>query len=317
MAYSNIEWTEKTWNPVRGCTRVSAGCQNCYAERVAMRFSGPGMPYEGLVKIANRHPQWTGKIQLVEEKLSEPLHWRKPCRIFVNSMSDLFHEGVPDSYITDILNIIAICPQHTFQVLTKRPKRMMEFFASRTNTTHMAVNMKNLGLGVSVEDQETANERVPLLLKTPAAVRWVSYEPALASVDFTRIPNPGFAEGQTWYHALEGYAWESNGSDYYDVCNEGIKINWTVVGGESGPGARPFDIQWARDVVAQCKAAGVPCFVKQLGSAPHSEVDRISHRCDPLPKNSDGFWRYLNDKKGGDMAEWPEDLWVRQYPQTT
>lgn len=286
MATTKIEWTEKTWNPVRGCSLVSEGCRNCYAMRQARRFHGPGQPYEGLTHIVNGRPVWTGKVVCDESRLEDPLHWRKPCRIFVNSMSDLFHEDVPINFILSVFDIIERCPQHTFQVLTKRPERMKTIlngliwynagehnaaaFSPPNDYSALATAMgtgarklqplANFWLGVSVEDQETANERIPLLLQTPAAVRWVSYEPALAEVDFTGIPNPGFAEGQRWYHSLEGYAWESDG----DTCPEGIHLDWIVAGAESGLRARPANIDWFRLVRDQCVAAGVPFFLKQF-----------------------------------------------------
>lgn len=286
---TSIEWTEATWNPIRGCSRVSEGCRNCYAERVAARFSGPGQPYEGLAKwrtiggpecaVAThpeREPQWTGEVRFIEERLTDPFRWSKPKRIFVNSMSDLFHEKVKDEWIAEIFSIMARTPQHVYQILTKRPERMRQH--GRCNC--YSKPLPNVWLGVSVEDQKTADERIPPLLETPAAVRWVSYEPALGPVDFR------FSD----------------------------RLHWIVIGGESGPGARPFDIQWARDVIAQCKAAGVPCFVKQLGSAPVSVADKISHKGyrEHIP---DGLYRFLNDRKGGDPREWPEDLRVREYPK--
>lgn len=284
---TGIEWTDATWNPIRGCSRVSPGCENCYAERVAARFSGDGMPYEGLARIGKNGPRWTGKVRLIQDVLEEPLRWKKPRRVFVNSMSDLFHENLTDTEIGKMFGVMAVARRHTFQVLTKRPNRMQSWFSPR------APIIPNVWLGVSVEDQQRADERIPLLLATPAAVRFVSYEPALGPVD------------------LRPYL-------YGDVTPH---LDWVIVGGESGPGARPFDVAWARDVVAQCRAAGVACFTKQIGSAPtaRSEADL-----------SDSVWRALDitegqvffpvswrprDRKGGNMAEWPEDIRVREFPE--
>jgi len=172
---SKIQWTEKTWNPLVGCSRVSEGCRHCYAERTAFRLAACGRPqYKGLTKkTKNGEIHWTGKVRLLESALDKPLHWKKPSRIFVNSMSDLFHEKAEDSWIEHIFSVMAEAPQHTFQVLTKRPERMLEWIRRAR-----PVPLPNVWLGVSVENQEMAEERLPLLIQTPAAVRWVSYEPA-------------------------------------------------------------------------------------------------------------------------------------------
>lgn len=293
MTKTSIEWTDCTWNCVRGCTRVSRGCEHCYAEGVARRFAGPGQPYEGLVRLdAKGKPkaQWNGEVRFVTEKLAEPLSWRKPRRVFVNSMSDLFHEGVLDAQIDLVLAVMLLAPQHTFQVLTKRPERMRAYLSApdlydRVLRAAGTFRAKRPGLcavaisnpatsppwwiwwGVSVEDQRTADERIPVLLTLPAAVRWVSYEPALGPVDF---------------------AGEAG-------------IDWIVVGGESGPGARPFDLAWARSTIAQCRAAETACFFKQAGSNPM--LDGASVR--------------LLDRKGGDLAELPADLHVREWPDAS
>ncbi len=304
MGDTKIEWTDKTWNPTRGCTRVSEGCRNCYAERVAMRQIHDG--YRGLVQLANGHPQWTGVVRAMTGKsLEAPLHWKKPCRIFVNSMSDLFHEALSDEAIDRVFAIMALCPQHTFQVLTKRPARMLQW-ATRTRGNHCVEvvgvgtgnvrsgswidPLDNVWLGVSVEDQATADERVPLLLKTPAAVRFVSYEPALGPVDFSRIP----------IHKASGEEWDPvvtmNALNRASVFAP--RLDWVIVGGESGPGARPFDVQWAREIVTACSAAMVACFVKQMGAHVIQDGER----------------RIKRDKKGGDWHEWPHDVRVREFP---
>lgn len=329
---TSIEWTDKTWNPIRGCTRVSAGCVHCYAERQAARFAGPGQPYEGLVRISEkadgrREPRWTGAIRFVPEKLAEPLSWRKPARVFVNSMSDLFHEGVSDEQIAAIFGVMAACPQHTFQVLTKRPERMREWFewirCSPVSLGGPTVNagrgakwwareyvdaidvcarpwvwpLPNVWLGVSVEDQRTADERIPLLLDTPAAVWWVSYEPALGPVDFRE-----HLSGDSVGHETGGpQGWVS-----------GPGLDWIVIGGESGPGARPFDLAWARSTIEQARAAGVPVFVKQLGARPMERVDE-RHAMPPVTHKT----VTLRDRKGGDPSEWPEDLRVREWREVS
>ena len=313
---SKIEWTEKTWNPVRGCSIVSKGCTNCYAMKQAHRFSGPGGKYEGLTIMTNGGPVWSGDIRLVPEKLTEPLHWKQPRMVFVNSMSDLFHEGVPDEFIDKVFAVMALTPQHTFQVLTKRAKRMRDYLvtlehedqierwyeAGLTVTrdphadeiiTGIDYPLRNVWLGASVEDQPTADERIPLLLQTPAAVRFVSYEPALGPVTFT-----GISSVPACFNAL--------------LVGRYPRLDWIIVGGESGPGARPFDITWARSTVGQCRDAGVPVFIKQLGTQPRSPCDSFGMRQEDVG----GRWAHtLKDRKGGDMAEWPEDLRVREFPK--
>ena len=317
-----IEWTEKRWNPVRGCTRVSEGCRNCYAERMATRnLPGMNSPTTGepFAIMTPSGPRWTGKVELIESKLTEPLRWRKPQRVFVTSMSDLFHGALPARAIDAIFAVMAQSPQHTFQILTKRPRPMLEYMraewtpdgineaATRFGMCHANLYgrwpLPNVWLGVSVEDQATADDRIPLLLQTPAAVRFVSYEPALAVIDFRK-----------W---LRGQCPQCHGFDDWcadvalcETCR-GLSakgIDWLICGGESGLGARPFDIAWARSVRDQCKAAGVPFFMKQLGAKP------------VLSREADGAfvpdYEYIfEDRKGGAMEEWPEDLRIREYPR--
>lgn len=317
---TKIEWTDVTWNPVRGCSRVSEGCRNCYAERMAARnLPGLRSPTTGepFAVLRDAGPRWTGQIELIKAKLHEPLRWKRPRRVFVNSMSDLFHESLPDEAIDRVFAVMALCPQHVFQVLTKRPERMREYFADipyrqemvgivaeyesgidrYTNTSpRWTFPLDNVWLGVSVEDQVTADERIPLLLQTPAAVRFVSYEPALGPVSFrwaSWVPRikPG---------ALEWHEWHLDGLR---------GIGWVICGGESGPGARQCDIAWMRSVIAECKEAGVPVFVKQLGAndTRYTELDQ-GYQGAPVQ-----VW--LRDRKGGDPSEWPADLRVREFPR--
>jgi protein gp37/DNA-binding XRE family transcriptional regulator len=321
---TSIEWTDATWNPVRGCSRVSEGCRNCYAEKVAARFSGPGLAYEGLARLKpirfsnpmgpgmleRTEARWTGEVRMVPEHLADPLRWTKPRRVFVNSMSDLFHEKLADEDIDRIWATMLLAPRHTFQVLTKRAERARAYLtapdlyarvlraageirATRPELAQVGISDPGrfpaswIHLGVSVEDQETADERIPRLLATPAAVRFVSYEPALGPVDFW----PFFVD------------WDPDGQP--DKMHG--RLGWIIVGGESGPGARPFDIAWARSTVEQCRAANVACFVKQLGARPFERRAHGAHFHD------DDLG--IRSKKGGDMAEWPEDLRVREMPR--
>jgi protein gp37 len=179
--HSAIEWTDATWNPVRGCAIVSKGCTNCYAMRQAHRSSGAGGAYEGLTKRSKGGPVWTGKVRLVPELLEQPLQWRRPRRIFVNSMSDLFHEDVPVDFIYRLWCTMAAARRHRFQILTKRGARMREVLTGRDVQERQVLD--NVWLGVSVEDQVAADERIPQLLETPAAVRWISAEPLLGLID--------------------------------------------------------------------------------------------------------------------------------------
>lgn len=272
---SKIEWTDATWNPIRGCSVVSEGCRNCYAMQVAARFNKPGQAYEGLAYRNESGAHWTGEVRLIEEHLRDPLRWTRPRRIFVNSMSDLFHESIPDDWIDTIFTVMALSPRHVFQVLTKRPQRMLQFTGALTGdrllktafecglltptVKHVeayagvisgeAWPLPNVWLGVSVEDQNTADERIPLLMETPAAVRWISAEPLLGLIDLESVPT------------MEG------------------SIDWVVVGGESGPQARPTHPDWARSLRDQCVAAGVPFFFKQWG-----EFIATAHGIGPAPK---------------------------------
>lgn len=306
-AGTSIEWTDASWNPTRGCTRVSEGCRNCYAERMAARMSGPGQWGEGFAK---RSPhRWTGKVELIRSKLEEPLGWRKPQRIFVNSMSDLFHESLPDHAIAQVFAVMEMASRHTFQILTKRPERMLRWVSNyKAAIDRMADHPEPEGglymsryshiwLGVSVEDQATADARIPFLLQTPAAVRWVSYEPALGPVDFGRYYFTTLPGREARDYPFPQLA-EEHRTKWIDL------LDWIVVGGESGPGARPFNVAWARSTIRQCREANAAPYVKQLGARPF---------CDPTtPIPSDRS--PLRNRKGGDMAEWPEDLRVREFP---
>jgi protein gp37 len=223
---TKIEWADSVWNPVTGCTKVSEGCRNCYAERMATRLAGrAGYPVE--------HPF---AVTLHPDRLNEPLRWRKPRRIFVCSMSDLFHPDVPDDFILTVWNRMACSAWHTYQVLTKRPERAVELLGPFFPLPHV-------WLGVSVEDQPTADERIPHLLRCPAAVRFVSYEPPLGPVDFLR-PEAWWLGRPTQAHGM----------------HQGL--DWAIAGGESGPKARPAHPDWFRSVRDQCQAAGVPFFFK-------------------------------------------------------
>lgn len=339
MSTSNtaIEWTDRTWNPVRGCSLVSPGCTNCYAMRHAHRFAGRGKPYEGLTRARKSlGPVWTGDIRLVREALDEPLRWRSPARVFVNSMSDLFHENVPDGFITDVWRVMFSAPLHTFQILTKRPERARDWLAKWIDTAednyepklargpaavraahtsgraHLFADMiegwgepppgaaypsydwmdgmirwprvlPNVWLGVSVENRAHGLPRLEVLRELPVRLRFLSVEPLL--------------------------------EDLGDLDLRGI--GWVIVGGESGPDARPCDVAWIRRLIAQCREQRVPVFVKQLGAVVRAEPrDLVGRAVELIERGYESRWELLlADAKGGDMNEWPEDLRVREMPE--
>lgn len=310
---STIEWTDETWNPTVGCSKVSPGCDNCYAVRVAAREMQPA--HRGLTKDGD----WTGEVRRLPDRLEQPMHWRRPRRVFVDSMSDLFHPDVTDAFIADVFAVMAACPRHTFQVLTKRPQRMREFCTEKYGLIDLAspfgpaglppLSMPypspNVWLGVSVEDQRYADLRIPHLLATPAAVRFLSIEPLLGPVDLSRPLGLEWSEiGEFWMQEM-----------FAALQGRRVPIDWVIVGGESGPGARPLDIEWIRTILAQCAEAQVPVFVKQLGAQPgfRGEPGSFHHYDEP----SGLFIKALDDRKGGNPDEWPDDLRVRQYPEET
>lgn len=215
---TRIEWTDATWNPVRGCSKISLGCKHCYAERFAERFRGvPGHPFEQGFDL-----------RLVPEKLAEPLRWTSPRTIFVNSMSDLFHQDVPEGYISRVVDVMRIARWHTYQILTKRSRRMRDLLSGPLRE---AAVEGHIWWGVSVEDRKHGLPRVADLQDAPAQVRFLSIEPLL--------------------------------EDLGDILLDGI--SWVIVGGESGPGARPMREEWALSILEQCRAASVPFFFKQWG----------------------------------------------------
>lgn len=280
MTKSGIEWTDRSdWNPMRGCTRVSEGCRNCYAERIAGRFSAPGQPFHGFATQTPNGGRWTGRVEMIPDRLDLPLRWRKPARIFVNSAFDLFHEGVPTDWIDMVFAVMAAAPGHTFQVLTKRAQRMRQYLANldhlreriiKAAALHLPIPwgverrmgdfplpLPNVWLGISAEDQPRLEERWPYLATTPAAVRWISAEPLLGGLDLANIR----PDATMKVDALAGYAEHLLG-----MRETVARVDWIVAGGESGPGARPMNPAWARGLRDQCAAAGVAFNFKQHGA---------------------------------------------------
>jgi protein gp37 len=238
IARTHIEWTDRTWNPITGCSEVSPGCANCYAARFTATLLAKNPDYAGLAILdENKKPRFTGELRFHGERIAEPMHWRKPSRVFVNSMSDLFHESVPNEWLDSIFAQMVNCPRHTFQILTKRPERMRAWCEELLRQGVMP--LENVWLGVSVENQRLANERIPVLLDTPAAIRFLSVEPLLGAVDL-RAWLPRFTY---WPH-----------------------LDWVIAGGESGHNSRPMHPEWALSLRDQCAKFGVPFFFKQWGS---------------------------------------------------
>lgn len=300
MADTAIEWTQRSWNPIVGCSLESPGCTHCYAMRMARRLElmGTVAHYAGLTRETKAGPVWTGKLALAPEHvLLEPLRRRKPTTWFVNSMGDLFHESVPDEWIDRVFAVMALCPQHSFQVLTKRAARMRAYVDGARNRVivdnHVSVSgdaeyfstkrlgatwpwpLPNVWLGVSAEDQRRADERIPELLATPAVIRFVSAEPLLGPIDFNCIPRrpdeadrimPGFSNVATFIvSALRGQrGLQMRDCTFWGEANSPT-LDWIIVGGESGPKARPMHPDWARSIRDQCAAAGTAFFFKQWG----------------------------------------------------
>lgn len=338
---TKIEWTQRpgtkgeTWNPIRAtdkqtggtghfCVKVSAGCQNCYAADFQKRFNNK-------VRYA---AQDADKVELFLDEIAllKPLHWKKPRTIFVCSMTDLFYEGHDDDWIDQVFAVMALCPQHTFIVLTKRIKTAHQYMTSiggvddvrldgfrdamvegmaqkiyhdRTGedpSMWLAVNfpLPNVWLGVSVEDQAAANQRIPVLLDTPAAVRFLSVEPLLGPVDLTDIVTP-VREGVTdHFDALD----HIEAKMFEDDTNGIPALDWVIVGGESGHNARPMHPDWARSLRDQCKTAGVPFFFKQWGAFAPGYSDGkgfVQHSERYLPDGTDLFNR-LDPEKARETA---------------
>lgn len=384
---TQIEWAERTWQTVSGCTRVSPGCQHCYAERLAATRLAQTPKYTGVALMTADGPRWTGTVRLHEDALIEPLRRRKPTRYFVNAQGDTFHEDVPFAFIDRMMAMSLACAvvdnrPHTMLYLTKRPNRASDYFASRAPREHLlewsriadglvtvaggdvllsecvewhcahhwspdgtAIDnpgpfgaldnlwpLPNVWLGVSAEDQQRLDERWPSLARCPAAVRWLSLEPLLGPVNLSRV-----ALDKLWFFpGLEtGDMRASTESDWQLDALRGEpkagipSAGWVVVGGESGPGARPCNVGWIRDIVAQCGAARVPCYVKQLGANPWAEVaggDGLEwpagtvldgrSPCEPIDGGEMANARVkLRDRRGADPAEWPAALRVRELPR--
>lgn len=291
MTTTTIEWCDRVWNVVTGCDKISLGCANCYAEGIAKRFWGDR-------KFSD--------VQFHEDRLRQPLSWKKLHKVFVNSMSDLFHEDVTDEQLDQVFAVMALAKNQIFQILTKRPQRMLAYFqrpdlslhwASEANWIRwddrkrkhvielpsMKIPLPNVWLGVTTENQKMADERIPLLLQTPAAIRFLSCEPLLGELQIEEY--------------LRGIDYAPDSLGHQETS---LGINWVIVGGESGNKARSCHIKWVRSIVEQCQAAEVPVFVKQLGAKPVATEAEL-----PYP---------ISDRKGGVISDFPSYLQVREFP---
>lgn len=297
---TKIEWTDRTWNPISGCTKVSAGCDNCYAEGIAERFrGGPAFP-NGF------------DVQLRPNKLTEPLSWRKPAMVFVNSMSDLFHSSVPDEFIAQVWATMALAPQHTFQVLTKRHGRMRSLLDDdqfiravwnecdsirpRLEQPDPGWPLPNVWLGVSTEDQRWADIRIPALLATPAAVRFISAEPLLGPIELEFVHY-----FDTNCSGCSGLVSPSHEPSCGTEPGRHWGIDWVIVGGESGSKARPMHRDWARSLRDQCVAAGVPFHFKQWGEWAPIGPDDVSAK-PTVQLGLDGRGTYYANRHRPDVA---------------
>ena len=282
---TKIQWTDATWNPITGCTRVSRGCEHCYAERLA---AGRLRHHTSRAGLTDEHGRWNGTVRFNKEWIDQPLKWKKPRRVFVVAHGDLFHESVPDAWIDCVFAVMAMSRQHVFQVLTKRPERMRRYLSEEVgkhpgNTVIERLEkridsrwqgklltwpwahkederwpLKNVWIGTSVEDQQTLNVRWPIIRETPAAVRWLSIEPLLGGI------------------TLDG------GVDGRDHLEGSTRPDWVVVGGESGPGYRPMAADWARLIRDQCDFAGCAFFMKQMAGKKEIPADLMIRQYPPI-----------------------------------
>jgi len=367
MGDTSIEWTDWSQNVFRArlngrtghyCVKVSPGCKNCYSSRLQPRF--------GLPQFQEQRGEDAPEVYLDPKKLGEVLRRKKPTKIFWCDMTDMFGDWVPFEWVAACFGVMAATPQHTHQVLTKRPDRALEFFrwlggmvgadvrtglklvapaepvmgcfmqASRVLVDlpgqaallvawqkPVAWPLPNVHLGVSCEDRRRADERIPLLLSCPAAVRWVSAEPLLESIDFQRIPANHAGAQWDMVEALTGKEYSDEELFPLDDKEDrpvAPRIDWVVVGGESGQRARPCDIGWIGDIVDQCRDAGVPVFVKQLGKRPVDgsvpvRVDSVIEPGFAMAGGGSAPVAYpIRSTKGGDPEEWPAELCVRMMP---
>lgn len=274
---NKIGWCDQTWNPIIGCDKISEGCKECYAEKIAYRLAhmrmnqGESLPeYENVIDWKSK--RWNGKTYFIESILQKPLKRKKPTKYFVCSMGDLFHESVHFEWIDTLFTVMSDCDHHTYQILTKRPERMKEFFDWKNEQTKELFNAPwvpkdNIWLGVTAENQERANERIPILLQIPAKVHFVSVEPMLGEISLSILKDT--QDGVTgFYNALRGYSCHKSYhvSRKDDIYKKIPKLDWVICGGETGQNERPMKREWVENLLNQCKEANVPFFFKGWGT---------------------------------------------------
>lgn len=309
MSETRIEWAEKVWNPITGCNPVSIGCDNCYAARMAQRLVGRcGYPADDAFRVTVHD----------DDRLIAPMQWQRSCRVFVNSMGDLFHEDVPIVAIARVFAVMAIARQHTYLILTKRPELMAEVLTSPKFRETILREMKglpwdgaawdptnndewplpNVWIGVTAENQATADSRIPLLLATPAALRFVSCEPLLGPVDLTQLPErhgDAYGDGAVYINALTGACWMRDGIEKDQAPT--ARLDWVIAGGETGPGARPMHPDWACGLRDQCALAGTPFFFKQWGEWAFDDTHNLEHTTAPYRRIDDHHFALRIGKK--------------------
>jgi protein gp37 len=313
---TGIAWTDETANWIVGCSKISQGCRSCYAATAA---NSPRLQqfdqYKGVV---DGDGNWNGEIAFVPKVLGQLIRSKKRRRVFAPSMGDPFHQGVKDEWLDQFFVTVALTPHITYQVLTKRPERMLEYcdrlYGDRfrhqiqlrglerdenlTKIYNRNLPLSNLWLGVTVENEAAANERIPLLLQTPAAVRFLSVEPLLEAIDLVdgEMHNPGFGEGHPWLNPLGGIVYDNEGN-----FSCAPAIDWGIIGGESGSAARPFEMEWAQLLINQFQEAKIPIFMKQVGSNAFYEGK-------PFKTKS---------RAGSDPKEWPEWAQIQEFPDSS
>lgn len=353
MSKTSISWTDESLNPARGCTAISPGCLNCYAARHATRFSKPGLSFAGLARLKDQPPDangrkrpklavWSGEVTLIPKALHEPLHWSPdhPKRVFVGSVTDMFHEAVPFEYIAALFAVMAATPWVTYQLVTKRPERMAEWFRwaealypwkvmtktaayyglDEIDLDRLALApwpLPNVHLLTSTENQETFDARVPHLLACPAVVHGVSAEPLLGPIDMglDRWVRTGPWPDGTFIVVRTDRPRSFRVDPDFRPEPTPLALRWVIAGGESGPGARVCDAEWIRDLHRQCMVTNTAFFPKQLGALAIDDDHGIVGARLPLSREAAMYVRRLTDAHGGDETEWAPDLQgLRSFP---
>lgn len=314
-AKTGIEWTDATWNPVVGCQKVSEGCRNCYAKDLHdLRHKA----FQEGKKLPLQYQYPFGMVQMMMDRLEMPLHWKMPRKIFVNSVSDLFHPAVEFNFIDEVFEVMRKAHWHTFQVLTKRPLLAVEWFKDYQNKFEGWKDEpwpRNVWMGVSVENQAMANERIPHLLKLPAWVRFLSCEPLLGPVDLSKVHDK---DQRVYFDVLDGQRFDYGEDGFGVAAPMAERIHWVITGGESGRGARPMHADWARGLRDQCQKNHVPFFFKQWGEWVHnSQLQAQDKTCKNFWRWSDGSGSMLlgRERSGDELDGVSHRAFPREYSQ--